>query len=66
VSECIARAAWQRRESRGAQTRDDYPTTDPELGKVNVVVRQRAGELDVAVEPRPPLPDDLQALLEDQ
>ena len=66
VSECIARAAWQRRESRGAQTRDDYPTTDPELGKVNVVVRQRAGELDVAVEPRPPLPDDLQALLENQ
>ena len=45
VSECITRAALERRESRGAQTRDDYPATDPALGKVNVVVRQRDGEL---------------------
>jgi succinate dehydrogenase / fumarate reductase, flavoprotein subunit len=65
VSECIALAARERRESRGAQTRDDYPTADPELGKVNVVVRERAGELSLAREPLPPLSDDLKKLLED-
>ncbi|MGH9245042.1 MAG: fumarate reductase/succinate dehydrogenase flavoprotein subunit [Acidimicrobiales bacterium] len=66
VSECITRAALDRRESRGAQTRDDYPDPDPELGKVNVVVRERDGELTLAREPLPPLPDDLAALLEDK
>ena len=65
VSECITRAAVERRESRGAQTRDDYPTTDAELAKVNVVVRQRYGVLSTALEPRPPLPEDLAKLLED-
>ena len=66
VSECITRAARERRESRGAQTRDDYPDTDPELGKVNVVVCQRDGDLSLSLEPLPVVPDDLRKLLEDQ
>ena len=44
VSECVTRAALERTESRGAQTREDYPTTDPELGRVNVVVREHDGD----------------------
>ncbi len=64
VSECIARAALERRESRGGHTRDDYPSADPEFGKVNLVVRQRDGEVSLAPEPLPPMPDDLRELLE--
>jgi succinate dehydrogenase / fumarate reductase, flavoprotein subunit len=65
VSECITRAARERHESRGAQTRDDYPATDPAFAKVNVVVRQHNGEIDLALEPLPVMPGDLAQLLED-
>jgi succinate dehydrogenase / fumarate reductase, flavoprotein subunit len=64
VSECIARAALERRESRGGHTRDDYPKTDPDFGTVNVVVRQRDGEITLGAEPLPALPADVQQLLE--
>ena len=37
VSECIARAALEREESRGGHTRDDFPGPDPEWGRINVV-----------------------------
>jgi succinate dehydrogenase / fumarate reductase flavoprotein subunit len=65
VSECIARAARERKETRGGQTREDYPDPDPAFGKVNVVVRQRNGELSVTQEPLPPLPEELAELLGD-
>jgi succinate dehydrogenase / fumarate reductase flavoprotein subunit len=65
VSECITLAARERRESRGAQTRDDFPTGDPMFAKVNVVVRQRDGELSLTLEPLPALPDELRALVEE-
>jgi succinate dehydrogenase flavoprotein subunit len=64
VSECITRAARERHESRGAHTRDDYQATDPALAKVNVVVRQHNGEIDLALEPLPVIPGDLAQLLE--
>ena len=64
VSECIARAALERRESRGGHTREDYPQPDPEQAKFNVVVRQRGDEVTLNPETRPDLPDDLRALLE--
>ncbi len=64
VSECVTLAALERTESRGAHTRDDYPKSDPELGKIRVVLRQRDGELSVAREPLPQLPAKLRALLE--
>ncbi len=65
VSECITRAAHERTESRGAQTREDFPGTDPELAKINIVVRQRDGELSLTREPIPPIPADLDALLKE-
>src|SRR3954469_11008471 len=35
VSECIAKAALIREESRGGHTRDDFPAMDPEWRKIN-------------------------------
>ncbi|HEX7146852.1 MAG TPA: FAD-binding protein, partial [Actinomycetota bacterium] len=66
VSECVALAAIERRESRGGHTRDDYPKPDPELGKVKMVVRARDGEVSVSQEPLDDLPDDLRALFEEK
>jgi succinate dehydrogenase flavoprotein subunit len=65
VSECITTAARERTESRGAQTREDFPGPDPELAKVNIVVRQRDGELSLAREPLPVIPAELDALLKE-
>jgi succinate dehydrogenase / fumarate reductase, flavoprotein subunit len=66
VSQCVALAALERRESRGGHTRDDYPKPDPELGKVKVVVRLRDGRPEVAREPLDDLPEDLKELFEEK
>jgi len=66
VSECVTLAALERKESRGAQTRDDYPTSDEKYARRSVVVRERAGELAVSTEPLVGMPADLQRLLEEE
>ncbi len=66
VSEAIALAALERKESRGAQTRDDYPEASPEFGKVNVVIRRGPdGEPRVSQAPLSQMPEELQKLFED-
>jgi succinate dehydrogenase / fumarate reductase flavoprotein subunit len=67
VSECVAMAALERKESRGGHTRDDYPKPDPEFGKVNVVLRQRepGAETTLTREPLPEMPDDLKQLFDE-
>jgi succinate dehydrogenase / fumarate reductase flavoprotein subunit len=63
VAEAVARAAALRTESRGGHTRDDFPKTDPEWGKKNVVVRKRDGVIALDIEPLAEPPADLHALL---
>jgi succinate dehydrogenase / fumarate reductase flavoprotein subunit len=65
VSEAVARAALERTESRGGHTRNDYPKTDPEWGKVNVIVREVDGEIQLARQPLPEMPAELKALFEE-
>jgi succinate dehydrogenase / fumarate reductase flavoprotein subunit len=66
VSGAIALAALERKESRGGHTRDDYPKPDPNLAKVNIVVRMKDGELSVTPEPLPAMPPELQKLFEEK
>src|SRR5581483_4288467 len=42
VSEAIATAAIERRESRGAQFRDDYPAKSEEFSTFNIVLKRGA------------------------
>ena len=64
VSEGITRAAIERKESRGAQTRDDFPMIDEDLGRVNFVLREDDEGLAVTSEPLPQMPDDVHKLME--
>jgi succinate dehydrogenase / fumarate reductase, flavoprotein subunit len=66
VSECIAMAALERKESRGGHTRNDYPLADPEWGKINVVLREEDGKVTLYHQPLPPMPPELAALLEEK
>jgi succinate dehydrogenase / fumarate reductase flavoprotein subunit len=66
VSECVAMAALERKESRGGHTRDDYPKPDPEFGTVNVRLRQSGNEVEVDQIPLPEMPQDLQRLFEEK
>ena len=66
VSEAITRAAILRKESRGAQFRDDFPEKSAEWGKVNIIVkREPTGEMSIEERPIPPLPAELKQVIEE-
>ena len=66
VSEAVTRGAIERKESRGAQFREDYQTKSEAFGKVNIVIRKAAdGSMQVEQVPTRPLPEHLQAIIEE-
>ncbi len=66
VSECIAKAALERRESRGGHTRDDFPGPDPYWGQLNIVLSLIDDDtIESKRQPLPVMPEELQALFEE-
>jgi succinate dehydrogenase / fumarate reductase, flavoprotein subunit len=66
VSEAITRAGLERKESRGAHFRDDFPAKDESYGKFNILIRKGpAGEMQVLREPLPPLAPELKQVIEE-
>jgi succinate dehydrogenase / fumarate reductase flavoprotein subunit len=66
VSEAITRAALLRKESRGAQFREDFPNKDEEWGKHNIIVKRGAdGHMLVEKRALLPMPEQLQAVIQE-
>jgi succinate dehydrogenase / fumarate reductase flavoprotein subunit len=65
VSECTARAALEREESRGGHTREDFPGMDPQWRLVNLVCSLApSGEVALRRQPVPALRSELLGLFE--
>jgi succinate dehydrogenase / fumarate reductase flavoprotein subunit len=66
VSEAIARSALERKESRGAQFRDDYPDKDEQFAKVNTMIsKAEDGSMQIRLEPLPEIPEYLKQIIEE-
>src|SRR5437588_1786461 len=66
VSEAIARAALERKESRGAQFREDYPNKDDPFSKVNTMISKAPDSaMQIRLEPLPEMPDYLKQIVEE-
>ncbi len=66
MSEAITRAAIERKESRGAQFREDYPNKEERFAKVNTMISKiDDSSMRVRLEPLPEMPDYLKRVVEE-
>ncbi len=66
VAEAIAKAANERKESRGGHFREDFPNKSEEFGKVNVrICKDEEGSMKVKQVLKPKMRDDLQQIIEE-
>ncbi|CAN5172932.1 fumarate reductase/succinate dehydrogenase flavoprotein subunit [soil metagenome] len=66
VSEAIARAAIERRESRGAHFREDFPAKDPSLDRTRLVVRKEMdGRMELSRDTLPEMPAEMKKIIEE-
>src|SRR2546430_3152123 len=66
VSEAITRAALERKESRGAQFREDYPNNAERFVKVNTMISKAPdGSMQIRLESLPEMPDYLKQVIEE-
>jgi succinate dehydrogenase / fumarate reductase flavoprotein subunit len=66
VSECTAKAALEREESRGGHTREDFPAMDPKWRQVNLVcsLDKNTGEVALTRKPLPKMRPELLVLFD--
>ena len=64
VSECLARSALMREESRGGHTRDDFPAMSPQWRQVSLICRMADGRIDVSKQSTPTIPSELLSLFD--
>ena len=66
VAEAVTRSAIERKESRGAHTREDYKGKEEKYDSVNTVLRKdENGEMQVALETIPEMPQELTQIIND-
>lgn len=64
TSLAVAKAARERNESRGGHTRLDYPDYDPDLGKINIIIRKGPDGPNIIKSTKSKMPTDLKEFVE--
>jgi succinate dehydrogenase / fumarate reductase flavoprotein subunit len=66
IAEAIAKAALERRESRGGHFREDFPNKSDEFGRVNITIsKDGTGAMRLTTIPKQKIRGDLQQIIDE-